>query len=101
MSVTNIIDNRSDDRVTKCDAVYEVDRSDWEGHGLKRESSDLTEWLADYSVYDIIFKGMQLRGNVTVYLYDNGGIEKESHPDLKDHQIDLAKLSKTRHLSVL
>lgn len=88
MPLFNIVDRRSNEFNPFCDAVFEVFAENWADYDLPRDTKDFTEWLSSRSVYDYVGYAMRFSGRVTLFLYDQDGIDAGIHPKIKQEQLD-------------
>lgn len=103
MSLFNIQDQRSSDKATNVDVVFEVDCSDWENLGLKKSSKrHWTGWQSNVSIYNASMQVGQIKGLVTLFLYDAGKIKKEFneiswiHPEMEEKPLDMLSVHRKK-----
>ena len=93
MSVVNVVDKRSNEHNTFCDAVFEIffiansysfqnDTPPIFPHTQERLRGDehWTEWMDNTTVYSAIMSAMEVKAHVTVFLYDKGKIKGNITP---------------------
>lgn len=93
MSVVNVVDRRSNEHNTFCDAVFEIFfiPNSYSFHGgippisphtneRLRGDEHWTEWEDNTSVYSALLRAADLKAHVTVFLYDKGKIKGNITP---------------------
>lgn len=103
MSLFNIHDQRTSDKKTKVDVVFEVNCTDWENLGIPKSSKrHWTGWQSNISIYDASMKVGQIRGLVTLFLYDAGRIMDDFeqltwiHPEMEEQPLDMLAVSEKK-----
>ena len=107
MSLYNIHDHRTSDKQTEVDIVFEVNCEDYEHLGLPKSCvRRWTGWTPNISIYSASIRAGQIRGLVTLYLYDSGKIQRDFaeitwlHPDISEKQFNPTEAIEKKLLQV-